>query len=188
MVERLLNLILTLNCPTVSIVEFELAPFAESNSDGIKSSMFPLKLFMKKYSLIATPNGMRAPESISIFVFSKFSPVQPMSIDIAPSRNEVASIRLISDLLGFWLAGANSKCPSTLWYLLLHLTQYVFCLFFTQSECLCCSPQQQQTRVLQSRILASVGWRWHSVEDVCSWPVAGIGVLNCTMWSIGREQ
>ena len=47
MVERLLNLILTSNCPTVSIVKFELAPFAEANSDGIKSSIFPLKLFMK---------------------------------------------------------------------------------------------------------------------------------------------
>ena len=114
MVERLLNLILTPNCPTVSIVEFELAPFAEFNSDGIKSSMFPLKLFMKKYPLIATPDGMRAPVSISIFVFSKFLPVEPKSIDIAPSRNEVASIRLISDLLGYWLAGANLKCPSTL--------------------------------------------------------------------------
>ena len=33
MVDRLLNLILTSNCPTVSIVEFELAPFAEFNSD-----------------------------------------------------------------------------------------------------------------------------------------------------------
>ena len=29
MVDRLLNLILTPNCPTVSIVDFELAPFAE---------------------------------------------------------------------------------------------------------------------------------------------------------------
>ena len=44
MVERLLNLILTSNCPTVSIVEFELAAFAELNSDGSKSSILPLKV------------------------------------------------------------------------------------------------------------------------------------------------
>ena len=53
-VERLLNLILTSSCPTVSIVEFELAPFAELNSDGTKSSNLPLKLLVKKYSLIGT--------------------------------------------------------------------------------------------------------------------------------------
>ena len=33
-VDKLLNLILTLNCPTVSIVEFALAPFAEFKFDG----------------------------------------------------------------------------------------------------------------------------------------------------------
>ena len=68
MVERLLNLILTPNWPTFSIIEFKLVPFAESNSDGIKSSIFPPKLFMKKYSLIAMPDGIRAPVSINIFV------------------------------------------------------------------------------------------------------------------------
>ena len=61
MVERLLNLILTSNCPTVFIVEFELAPSAEFNSDGPKSSILPFKLLVKKYSLMATPVGMRAP-------------------------------------------------------------------------------------------------------------------------------
>ena len=106
MVDRLLDLILTSNCPTVSIVKFELAPFAP-NSDGTKSSILPLKLLMKKYSLIAMPVGIRALVSIKIFVLSKFLPVQFVSIDIAPSRNEVASIRLISDLLGFWLSGVN---------------------------------------------------------------------------------
>ena len=50
---------------------------------------------------------MRVPVSINIFVFSKFLPVQSISIDIAPSRNEVTSIRLILDLLGLWLSGAN---------------------------------------------------------------------------------
>ena len=95
MVERLFNLILTSKCPTVSIIKFELAPFAESNSDSTKFSIFPLKLLMKKYSLIATPVGIRAPVSIKIFVFSKFLPVHSMSIDIAPSRNEVASRPLV---------------------------------------------------------------------------------------------
>ena len=107
MVEILLNLILTPNWPTVSIVEFELAPFAEFNSNGIKSAIFSPRLFMKKYSLIATPDGIRVPVSINIFVFSKLLPEQSMSIDMATSRNEVASIKFISDLLGFWLAGAN---------------------------------------------------------------------------------
>ncbi len=36
-----LNLILTSNCPTVSIVEFELAPFAEFKSDGTRSLILP---------------------------------------------------------------------------------------------------------------------------------------------------
>ena len=90
MVDRLLNLILTPNCPTVSIVDFELAPFAEFESDSNKSAMSPPKLSIKNCSLIATPDGMRAPVSVSNFVLTKFLPIPSMSIDIAPSRNEVA--------------------------------------------------------------------------------------------------
>ena len=44
MVDKLLNLILTSNCPTVSIVEFELAPFAKFKSDSNNSPTFPPKL------------------------------------------------------------------------------------------------------------------------------------------------
>ena len=72
MVERLLNLILTSKCPTVSIIEFELAPFAEFKSNGTKSPTFPCKLLTKQYSLIVTPVGMRAPVSFKILVSSKW--------------------------------------------------------------------------------------------------------------------
>jgi len=76
MVERLLNLILTSSCPTVSIVKFELAPFAEFNSDGNNCPTSPPKLSIKNGSLTATPDGIRALVSMSNFVFIKFSPVQ----------------------------------------------------------------------------------------------------------------
>ena len=66
-----LNLILTSNCPTVSIVEFELAPFAEFKFYGTKSLNFPCIWLVKKSSLIATPVGIRAPVSIKILVFLK---------------------------------------------------------------------------------------------------------------------
>ena len=46
-VDILLNLILTSSCPTLSNVEFELAPFAEFKSDGTKSPTFPCKLLTK---------------------------------------------------------------------------------------------------------------------------------------------
>jgi len=74
MVDIWLNLILTSNCPTVSIVEFELAPFAELKSDGFKSLILPCKLLVKKSSLIATPVGIRAPVSIKILEFIKVLP------------------------------------------------------------------------------------------------------------------
>ena len=47
MVDKLLNLILTSNCPTVSIVEFELAPFAEFKSDGNNFPTFHPKTIYK---------------------------------------------------------------------------------------------------------------------------------------------
>ena len=97
MVERLLNLILTSSCPTVSIVEFELAPFAESKLDGNNCPTCPSKLSIKNCSLIATPDGIRALVSMSNFVLTKSLPAESMSVDIAPSKNKVASIRLISD-------------------------------------------------------------------------------------------
>ena len=79
MVDKFVNLILTLNCPTVSIDESTLALFAEFKS------------------LTAMPEGIRTPVSISNFVSTKFVPV--LSIDIAPS------IRFISDLWGALLDG-----------------------------------------------------------------------------------
>ena len=138
MVERLLNLILTSNCPTVSIVKFELAPFAEFKSDGNNCSTSPAKLSIKNCLLIATPDGIRAQVSMSNFVFTKSLPVQSMFVDKAPSRNEVASIMFIPE---FCVFGKNLKWPSTLWYLLLHFTQNVGCPFFEQSMFLCFPPQ-----------------------------------------------
>ena len=44
---------------------------------------------------------------MSNFVSTKSLPVHSISIDIAPSRNEVASIMLMFDLFGVWLDG---KC------------------------------------------------------------------------------
>ncbi len=170
MVDKLLNLILTSNCPTVSIFEFELAPFAEFKSDGNNFPALPPKLFIKYCSLIATPDGIRAPVSMSYFVSTKFVPVHSMSIDIAPSRNEVASIMLMSDLFGFWLEGKCLKWLSTLWYLPLRLTQYVGCPLFSQSMFLCCPPQYRKNRDLHSRT------RWPALH------LKHVGCLTSLCW------
>ena len=94
MVERLLNLILTSSCPTVSIVEFELAPFAESKLDGNNCPTCPPKLSIKNCSLIMTPDGIRAPVSMSNFVLTKSLPAESMSVDIPNKQKPVKNTRL----------------------------------------------------------------------------------------------
>ena len=113
---------------------------------------------------------------MSNFVFIKFLPVHSMSIDIAPSRNEVVSIMLMSDLFGFWLDEKCLKWPSTLWYLLLHLTQYVGCPLFAKSMCLCNPLQYQQNRALHSRT------RWpapHFKHVGCLTSLCWIALMFC---------
>jgi len=110
MVDKLLNLILTLNCPTVSIDEFVLAPFAEFKFDGFNLLKSPPKLSIKNCSLTAMPEGIRASMSISNLLSIKFVPLK--STEIAPSTKEVASmelIRLMSGFLGVLLDGKWSR-------------------------------------------------------------------------------
>lgn len=72
MVDKSLNLILTPNCPNVSIVEFALAPFAEFKFDGFNLLKSPPKFSIKNCSLTAMPEGIRAPVSISNLLLIKF--------------------------------------------------------------------------------------------------------------------
>ena len=126
MVDKLLNLILTLNCPTVSIEKFALAPFDEFKFDSFNLLKSPPKLSIKNCSLTEMPEGIRAPMSISNLLSIKFVPLK--SIEIAPSTKEVASMelfRLMSGFLGVFLDGKWQKWPRVLWNLLWHWFQNV---------------------------------------------------------------